>query len=147
VFMRKVVRFSSNEHVAECCSTFVPRRQRASRLPSALRGSLLPLRRSRSGGQACRRCEAVRSKARAGHPSFGGRLTTELRHQRQISALSTWQRLYRSRGILLKDRPRRSAFPAFVQQPASNLGLPNPALQPTCYGGLRQPTQAAERQR
>jgi hypothetical protein len=137
VSMQRAVRFSTTEHVDERCAKSLPQERRTSRLPSARRESLQPLRRSRSGGYAGGCCEAVRSKARAGRPSFGGRLTTELRHRCQLPALSTWQRLYRSEAVLLKDRLRRSAFRAFVRQPASNLGLPNPALQPKCYSGLR----------
>jgi hypothetical protein len=147
MLMRMAVRFRTTGHFERVHREVSALIEEEGRSPSASRKSLPPLRRSRSGGYAGGGCGAVRSKGRAGRPSFGGRRTIELRHQCQLPALSAWQCLYCAQAILLKDRSRRSAFGASVQQPASNLGLPNPALQPTCYGWLRQPTQAAERQR
>ena len=145
--MRSAVRPSITEHGDERCATALPRGLRALFVASAPRASLQPLRRSRSGRYVGRCCEAVHAKAQVGRPSFGGRRATELHHQRMPVTLSTWQRLCRSQAILLKARLRRSTVRASVHQPASNLGLPNPALQPTCYGWLRQPAQAAERKR
>jgi hypothetical protein len=87
---------------------------------SAPRVSLPPLRRSRSGGPAGVVSEAVRVKSLPGRPSFGGRRTTERRHEFGLAHSGHGQRLWPASGVAVKVRLCTAKYePSFTSRPAT----------------------------
>jgi len=79
--MRSAVHIGTTEHIERVHREVRAFIETQCPSPSASRKSLQPLRRSRSGGHRGCCVRSVRAASLGGRPSFGGRLTTELRHR------------------------------------------------------------------
>jgi len=121
------------------------RKLRTFSTPSAPRFSLLPLRRSRSGGLAgvaLRLCAPRLS--RAARPSAVGSPPSTATSARSEQPLA-WHRLACAPTLAAKVRSRCASSRRSVHQPAGNAGLPNPAfntdvLQPAAPAFARRLT-------